>query len=130
MSDKTDFLTLNSDVNLLVSSSQLEQFQKNKPKVKLIEKATYNRKKEYNFEVRSRKNENKKERKDANGEIINHKNKRKIKVTFRDKINPEIGLVDIINIESIKEYNYIPSENGYIDIYNLKKKNKCCCSIY
>ena len=59
----------------------------------------------------------------------NHNNKRKVKVTFRDNLNEKIGLCDIIDVESIKKYNYIPSENGYIDIY-YKKKRKCCCSIY
>ena len=130
MSEKTDFLTLNSETNLQISSSQLNQISKNKNKIILIEKPTHHRKKEYNFEVPIRQNENKIERKDANGEIINHKNKRKVKVTFKDKINPENDLVEIINIESTKSYNYIPSENGYNDSYSLKKKNKCCCLIY
>lgn len=128
MSEKTDYLTLNSDTNLQSSSTQIEQIPKIKSKVKLIEKSSQ-KKKEFNFEV-SPKIENKEERKDAKGEIINHKNKKKVKITFRDNLYPEQGLADIIDIESIKAFNYIPSENGYSDMYRVNKQKKCCCFIY
>ena len=36
----------------------------------------------------------------------------------------------LLKLIVLNQYNYIPSKNGYNDIYNLKKKNKCCCSIY
>ena len=128
MSERRDLLNLNSDGNLTSNLNQNEQIPKHKTKVTLIEKTHNNKKKEFYFEV-APKEKKKRERKDANGTIINHNNKRKVKVTFRDLLNENIGISDIIEVESIKEYNYIPSENGYTDRY-YKNKNKCCCSVY
>lgn len=127
MSERLDLLIINSEPNV-TTLNQNEPIPKHKTKVTLIEKNHNNKKKEFYFEV-APKEKKKIERKDANGTIINHNNKRKVKVTFRDNLNEKIGLCDIIDVESIKKYNYIPSENGYIDIY-YKKKRKCCCSIY
>ena len=81
--------------------------------------------------------EEKKERTDRNGTVINKKNKRKIKVTFIDQINKinksnkndkndkNNKLVTVIKIESFKQYNVIvgmPKE----DYYNNKSECKCC----
>ena len=128
MSERTDLLTLYSDPNLQLSENQIESHPKSKVKVKLIEKTHQNQKKEHNFEVAPKKEE-KNERKDVNGTIINHHNRKKVKVTFRDRLNKSIGLCDIIEVESIKAFNYIPSTNGYNDIYQ-KKQKRCCCIIY
>ena len=56
---------------------------------------------------------NKKERLDFYGNVIKKKNKKKVKVSFIDNVTSH-PLVEIINIESFKNYNYIegmPKEN-------------------
>ena len=76
------------------------------------------------------KNENEKvkERTDIYGNIINKKNKRKVKVSFVDKVT-EQPLVKVIEIKSYKNFNYIegmPKEEKL-----GKAKTTCvCCSIF
>ena len=70
----------------------------------------------------------KKERHDIFGNVINKKNKRNIKVSFIDKVT-EQPLVNIIDIECFRNYNYnssIPKEE------KIKKitSNCQCCSIF
>ena len=69
-----------------------------------------------------------KERTDIYGNIINKKNKRKVKVSFIDEVN-EQPLVKVIEIKSYKNYNYIeglPKEEK-----SGKVKTTCvCCSIF
>ena len=75
------------------------------------------------------KNENEKvkERTDIYGNIINKKNKRKVKVSFIDKVT-EQPLAKVIEIKSYKNFNYIegmPKEEK-----SGKVKTTCvCCSI-
>ena len=45
-------------------------------------------------------------RRDANGIEINKLNKKRIKVTFIDKLNSKIPFVTYVNVESYKIYNY------------------------
>jgi hypothetical protein len=70
---------------------------------------------------------NKKERLDFYGNVIKKKNKKRIKVSFIDYVTSQ-PLVDIINIESFKNYNFIegmPGEEG------VAKSAECvCCSIF
>lgn len=66
-------------------------------------------------------------RKDANGVEINSMNKRKIRVTFIDKIS-SIDLVQIHDIENLKLYNvggYGQPEKNYGKI-----KHQCNCSLF
>ena len=76
------------------------------------------------------KNENEKvkERTDIYGNIINKKNKRKVKVSFIDKVT-EQPLAKVIEIKSYKNFNYIegmPKEEKL-----GKVKTTCvCCSIF
>ena len=69
-----------------------------------------------------------KERTDIYGNIINKKNKRKVKVSFIDEVT-EQPLVKVIEIKSYKNYNYIeglPKEEK-----SGKVKTTCvCCSIF
>ena len=66
-------------------------------------------------------NNNKKVRVDRNGIEINHKNKKSVKVTFIDQID-SVPFTEIVEIESIKRYNYIsgmPNEDKYV-------RDTCC----
>ena len=78
--------------------------------------------------VETKETENKKkERLDFYGNVIKKKNKKRIKVSFIDYVTSQ-PLVDIINIESFKNYNFIegmPGEEG------VAKSAECvCCSIF
>ena len=66
-------------------------------------------------------------RKDKNGIEINKNNKKKVHITFLDKISPNNRISEIIVIQSYKKYNNLSDDN-------LKdtNKNNCgvCCSIF
>ena len=69
------------------------------------------------------------ERKDAFGVPINKKNKKKIKVTFRDTVNNpnnEKKLVDVTNIISFKKFNFIEGLPKEEDKIGNKSTCKCC----
>ena len=69
----------------------------------------------------------KKERLDFYGNLIKKKNKKKVKVSFIDRVTSQ-PLVDVINIESFKNFNFIegmPSEDG-----TVKKAECVCCLIF
>jgi len=67
----------------------------------------------------------KNERKDVYGTEINVKNKKKVKVSFKDEITFQ-PLVQFINIESYKKYNFL-----YGTIKDCDNTAKCqCCSIF
>ena len=70
------------------------------------------------------------ERRDVYGNLINKKNRRKVRVTFADEIKEDKPLASVINIESFKKYNYIfgmPNE----DIINKNLKTNCqCCTTF
>lgn len=69
----------------------------------------------------------KKERTDIYGNVISKKNKKKVKVSFIDKVTTQ-SLVNVIEIESFKNYNYIygmPKEE------KIDKSTNCkCCFIF
>ena len=83
-----------------------------------------------NYEKKIEEEETGRERRDAFGNIITKKNKKKIKVSFTDQINENNPLITVIDIESFKKYNYIygmPSE----EIIHKNVSSKCqCCLIY
>lgn len=66
----------------------------------------------------------KKSRTDRNGIEINHNNKKNVKITFIDQIE-NIPLCEIIEIESLKKYNYISGQSEKKEIY---VKDTCCSS--
>ena len=73
------------------------------------------------------KEENKIERTDRNGTVINKKNKKKVRISFIDQIDKHKKLVTEVKIESFKKYNIIlgmPKE----DYYDGNDKNKSKCS--
>ena len=70
-------------------------------------------------------NNNSNQRKDAFGTIINHKNKTKIKVTFQDKLDENVILAEIIDVENYKEYNKL---NTAIPLEDVYIKDETCCS--
>ena len=70
----------------------------------------------------------KKERTDIYGNIINKKNKKKVKVSFADKVNNK-PLVNVIEIKSYKNFNYI---EGMPKEREVKKVDTLCvcCSVF
>ena len=70
----------------------------------------------------------KKERMDVYGNVINRRNRRKVRISFIDEIN-NVPLANVVDIESYKNYNYmvgIPKEEKV----NKISANCLCCSIY
>ena len=69
----------------------------------------------------------KKERRDIFGNLINKKNKKNVKVSFLDFTTSQ-PLVNVVEIESFKKYNYViglPKEK------KIEKNDKCqCCVIF
>jgi hypothetical protein len=83
--------------------------------IKMVEKRKKNEKILFtNKIVETKEQENdKKERLDFYGNVIKKKNKKKVKVSFIDNVTSH-PLVEVVNIESFKNYNFIeglPSEN-------------------
>ena len=88
---------------------------------------TKERQKESTFAVkRINISENISNRKDAYGTLINHKNKRNIKVTFKDKIEDSGSLTQIINVESFKKYNYMENYSNLSEREAFAKERTCC----
>ena len=115
-----------------------ENISKNKKlsSFKMIEKIKYNKKKlsVFNdFENKKREEEamTGRERRDAFGNVIKRKNKKKIKISFVDEINQEQPLVSVIDIESYKKYNLIigiPKEDNIQ--HNNVASNCQCCAVF
>ena len=88
---------------------------KKKYVIKMVEKKKRNERILFtNKIVETKETENKKkERLDFYGNVIKKKNKKKVKVSFIDNVTSH-PLVEVVNIESFKNYNFIeglPSEN-------------------
>jgi hypothetical protein len=121
----------NNEANLINTNSSIGTNGKNtnnmSTKLVLQEKTKTKEKKEYNFEVHKKPIINSNVRKDYYGTVINHQNKKKIKVTFKDKItNNSKDLIDITEFESVKKYNYVPNAGGRKDSY--VRETEVCCS--
>ena len=69
-------------------------------------------------------------RTDRNGTTINKTNKKKVKVTFIDEIENK-PLVQIIDIQNLKQINYLINEilNGK-EVYKKRKVTCCSCLIF
>lgn len=95
--------------------------------IKLIEKDKKNKKEQSKFAIKTEEMETvpeKKERVDIFGNVINKKNKKRVKVSFVDKVTSQ-PLVNVIEIENFKKYNYIigmPNEK----IIDKSANCKCC----
>ena len=96
--------------------------------IKLIEKNKRNKKDISRFAIKKEEKETspeKKERTDIYGNVICKKNKKNVKVSFVDKVTSQ-PLVNIVDIESFKNYNYIygiPKEE------KIDKNTNCQCCI-
>lgn len=75
-----------------------------------------------------KKNLSKVERSDYFGTKICKANKRKVKIVFIDEVTDE-PLIDVDQIECIKEYNVVPLLNGGKDLY-MKEDTCCACFIF
>ena len=85
-----------------------------------------------NEDIKFKDEISKNERKDAFGVPINKRNKRKIKVTFRDMVSNQKGpktLAEVIPIASFKKYNYIEGTPRGEDLINNTSKCQCCLMI-
>lgn len=122
-----------------VSSDQLINLKKlkessniNNKALKLLkntEKTKIQPKKENIFLVKKNKENPKIVRVDRNGTEILRKNKRKVHITYVDHID-DLPLVNVIEIESFKKYNYIkglPKEDLYLHQVN---SNCTCCAAF
>ena len=124
-----------NDINLVNTNSSIGTNGKNNISNKLIlqEKTKTKEKKEHNFEVQKKPiMDNNNLRKDYFGTVINHQNKKKVKVTFKDKVNNNSkDLIEITEFESVKKYNYVPNAGKRKDSY-VKEKEVCCsgCVIF
>ena len=97
---------------------------------KLIEKDKKNKRefKSHLIDLKKEKEEEtprKKERYDIYGNIINKKNKKKIKVSFIDTVTHQ-PLANIIDIESFRKYNYTPDIPKEEKINNVSANCQCC----
>ena len=98
--------------------------------IKLIEKDKKYKKKKNNFGNKKEEKEiinDKKERTDIYGNIISKKNKKNVRVSFIDKVTTQ-PLVNVIPIESFRNYNYI---DGMPKEEKTEKEANCkCCIIF
>ena len=124
-----------NDINLVNTNSSIGTNGKNNISNKLIlqEKTKTKEKKEHNFEVQKKPiMDNNNLRKDYFGTAINHQNKKKVKVTFKDKVNNNSkDLIEITEFESVKKYNYVPNAGKRKDTY-IRETEVCCsgCVIF
>ena len=97
--------------------------------IKLVEKEKKNKKGLFSTNKKEEKEISpiKKERRDIFGNLINKKNKKNVKVSFVDFTTSQ-PLVNVVEIESFKKYNYViglPKEK------KIEKHDKCqCCVIF
>ena len=61
-----------------------------------------------------------------NGTLINHKNSKHIKVTFKDQIENNNHFAEVIEIESYKLYNKLHTSSPLNDYY--VRDGNCCSS--
>ena len=130
---KNNVNPLFTEPDSIISSNLYSPRKKKFAVLKMVEKSKY--KKYFDSptkfrEPKEEENQTGRERRDAYGNLINKKNKRKIKVSFIDEIEEEKPFASVINIESFKKYNYIfgyPSEENF----NKNVRTNCqCCIVY
>lgn len=70
-------------------------------------------------------------RRDANGIEITKMNKKKVKVSFIDKLTSSVPLVKYINVESYKKYNIEMYQKTFGKEFSEEEPAVCCtCLIY
>ena len=70
-------------------------------------------------------------RRDANGIEINKINKKKVKVTFIDKLTSSVPLVQYLKVESYKQYNIEMYKQTLGKALSHEEPSVCCtCLIY
>jgi hypothetical protein len=85
------------------------------PNIKRVQKSTFQKKIRY----------------DKNGVEINHKNKKNVKISFRDQIDELQDFCDIIEVESIKEYIKVYGKVDRKDTYVRDTIcSSCSCFIF
>lgn len=92
---------------------------------KLVEKDKKNKKSPIIELKKENESPKKKERIDYYGNVINKKNKKKIKVSFVDKITSQ-PLAEIIDIESFRKFNYVDGIPKEGKMNNLNINCQCC----
>lgn len=123
-----------TDPDSIMSSNPQSPRKKKFTVFKMVEKSKY--KKYFDTPTNSKEtkkeeeNQTGRERRDIYGNLINKKNKRKIKVSFIDEIEEGKPFASVTKIESYKKYNYIfgfPSEENF----NKNVRTNCqCCLVY
>ena len=105
--------------------SPTKKFIKNK--ISLLKKLKKKSNEKKNFEIKEDKDDH--IRRDVNGTPINKFNKGKVKVSFCDTVfKGKKNLVEIIDIPSYKEYNYLGDMPNNSIVINQVTCN--CCTIY
>ena len=67
-------------------------------------------------------------RNDYFGTRICKQNKKKVRLVFIDEISDK-PLIDVEEIESIKEFNVVPMINGGKDLY-IRERTTCACVVF
>ena len=131
---KNNVNPLFTEPDSIISSNLYSPRKKKFAVLKMVEKSKYKKyfdsPTKYSQSKKEEENQTRRERRDVYGNLINKKNKRKIKVSFIDEIEEEKSFASVINIESFKKYNYIfgyPSEENF----NKNVRTNCqCCIVY
>ena len=128
---KSDLKKSSEVVSTEQSSSNIKNYNSPRKKyvIKMIEKKKKNERILFTNKIveTEEPENNKKERRDFYGNVIKKKNKKKVKVSFIDNVTSH-PLVEIINIESFKNFNYIegmPKEN-----VKVTDAECVCCLIF
>ena len=103
-----------NSVPVLKQREKKNQTENLNPNIKRIQKSTFQKKVRY----------------DTRGTEINHKNKRIVKITFRDELEGQ-NFCDYVDIENFKEY--MKGGFGKVDrkdVYVRSNCSSCGCNIY
>ncbi len=117
--------------HILVSNSLSPSKKKKISSFKMVEKSKYKKifdAQDFNARRVDQETITGRERRDAFGNAIKKKNKRKIKVSFVDQLHEGQPLANVIDIESFKKYNFIigmPKEDN-IKNNNVNSNCQCC----
>ena len=116
------------------NSVKVKKFRKSRSRkvLKLIEKSKNKNDKRqsiYSVQMFESKKEievpHKTQRRDIYGNVIDKKNKKKVKISFVDKVTNQ-PLVEVIEIESYRNYNYIYGMPKEEKIAKITSKCECC----
>ena len=124
---------LSQNLNPILVVNSLSPTKKKKmASFKMVEKTKYKKMfdtQEFNARRVDQETITGRERRDAYGNIIKKKNRKKIKVSFIDQINEEQPLVNVVDIESYKKYNFIIGMPKEDHIKKNQATSNCQCCI-